>query len=618
MRTSPALLLAVALLGGCSSQLEYEGAFLVPFAGDITAAGQESPFNEAVAWIASRDGGQIRPLAAESGRFLTDDSAASFLRGSPLPTGQGRTITSLAAWVPGAERATVFVADQSSGLLLEVPHVVGVEEGAPVEAPVSVSEVTASGGGRVTELEVHDGFAATETFTLTWDGAAWRATGSVSGPLGGKVEPGEPYTPESQAFTLTATAGDAVGDTLTFSTDSGLVEHDLGAPVTAVATAPDQSLIAASTRHPEGGSAIVWWDPESASVAAEIALPEGSRPVGLTFAGDTLYVADASAEVDLEGVVLHGTIWKADLGATEAEAVVVEGPVAQLAPALDQDRLYYVLAGETDLRARTLSDGAVVDLDPVRPGSTSFPLHSVVRGMTAVPGTVTQVDDDDDGEPRTAQVLAISLYQGSVVFYDHDVRCLLQDGFGPRTQLVQRQTATNNVDYTWDFDGATTGPELGENGPNPHHVVVSGCAGIARDESWTLTFDDGPLAWRVEGSLSGEQQGLAYEGVRYVSDDGAISFLIYPGLTPSQDGWTMSFDTVDGVLGLTGDQDDDGIIDSIGAGEFPWSLPGPPLPVLLPAAGTRPETPAVIVPLEGNGLVVRGRPDNGGTDAVFE
>jgi len=619
-RLRPLLLapvLATCLLG-CSSDSEYDGAFIVPSAGDITAPEQPSPFNETVAWVASRDGGQIRALAAETGTFLADDPAASFLRGSPLPTGQGRTLTSVAAWVPSVEQATVFAADQTTGTLLEVPHVIGVEDGVPVEVQVSVSEVTASGGGSLTELEVHDGFASTEDWTLTWDGQVWRARGSRSGRLDEPIEVGVPYTPTIQAFTLTATAGDAPGDTLTFSTDSGLIEHDLGAPVSAVATAPDQSLLAVATSTAQGQGALHWWDPASAVVAGTVDLPEGRQPRALAFDGETLWIGDGTAETDLAGEVTGGAIWRVSQGQETAERFEVQGPVAFVEPAPDHGRLYYVLAGESELRALSLDDGSIVDLDRIRPGSTSFPLHSVIRGMADLPGTITQLDDDDDGVARTAQALALTLSQGTVVFYDHQTGCLLEDGFGPRTQSVAQNTSTTNIDHSWDFDGAFDGPTLAENVPNANHVVVNGCAGIARDEVWTLTFDDSAVGWRVEGSLSGEQEGLAYEGVRYVSDSGAVSFLILPGLSPSRDGWTFQFEVVDGVLGVTGDRDDDGIIDSTN-NEFPWALPGPPLPVLLPAAGTRTQdTPAVIVPLEGSGRVVRGRPDTAGTDAVWE
>lgn len=620
-RPLPCLLLVGLLLPACSSELEYEGAFVLPSAGAITRPGQPTPFSETIAYVASRNGGQIRALGAESGRFLTDDPAATFWRGSPLPTGQRRVLTSVAIWTPTPDQVTVFAADQAYERLIEVLHVTGVEAGVPVEPTVSVSEVGVTGGGSVTELVVHDGFATTEDWTLTWDGAVWRAEGSRSGRLDGEIEPGQPYTPASQAFTVTTTAGTEVGDTLTFSTDSGVVEHDLGGVPIAVSTAPDQDLLAVILQDPETDTGtVVWWDPDSAAILAEVDLPEGRRPTGLAWGGDTLWIVDGTATVDdMTGEVVGGTLWSVPAGGTTPASVPLSAPASSIAPVPSADRLYYSVIGGSDLRAVRLSDGQTLDLDPVRPGSTRFPLHGVIRGMTLVPGTFTQLDDTDDEEPRSAtDVIGISMLRGTVIFYDPATSCLLEDGLGPRTTAVGRTSATSAGDYSFDFDGIAGGPELARNEANNNHVVVNGCAGIARSESWRLTFDDVELAWRVEGELSGPQDSLAYEGVRYVSDNGAVSFLIEPGTAPSRGGWTIDFTVTDGVLGLTGDQDGDGIIDQLN-NEFSWSAPGRPMALQLPAAGTRDApVPAVVVPLEGNDRVVRGRPDTGQTDAVWQ
>lgn len=615
---SPTLLtlpLAAALvaLGGCSAESDYEGAFIVPFAGDITPPGAETPFGETIAYVASLDGGQIRPLAAESGRFLTDDPAATFLRGSPLATGGRRVLTDVSLWSPDATRLTVFAADQAFGHLLEVPHVTGVDEdGFPIEPTVSTT-----GGEALTALEAHDGFATAEVWTLTWDGEVWRARGSRSGALDGSITPGIPYTPATEAFTLTAPAGSEVGETITFETLTGMVEHELGALPVALDMKDDQSVLAVAIVDDAGDGAVVLWDPESGTESERFELP-GRSILTVRWDGDTLWVTDDQVETD-DGEVVSGTLWRLPPGADALEPIAIPGAASFLEPVADQDRLYFSLAGGTSLYALDTAEDTLVDLDPVRPDSMAFPMHSVVQGLASLPGTVTQVDDTDDGESRTARVLAVSRYQGDVVFYDLDLGCLLQDGLGPRTTPVGRgQPGSSDTDYEWDFDGQVGGPTLLDNLSNDRHVVVNACAGIARDERWFLTFDEAALAWEVRGELSGVQSEMAIEGERYVSDSGAISFLIESGYIPTRDGWTFEFTTTDGVLGGAGDQDGDNVIDG-NINEFQWVQPGQPLPMLLPPRGSRTEeTPAVIVPLEGSNAVVRARPDSGLTDATWQ
>jgi hypothetical protein len=85
--------------------------------------------------------------------------------------------------------------------------------------------------------------------------------------------------------------------------------------------------------------------------------------------------------------------------------------------------------------------------------------------------------------------------------------------------------------------------------------VVNACAGVAASEQWSVTFDAGLQGWRVEGILAGEQSNIAWEDQRYTSDLGEVSFLIRAGSTPSQDGWQILFDVIDGALAATGDND---------------------------------------------------------------
>lgn len=609
MKRAIPLLLLVAV--GCSTEREYDGAFALPSAATITEPGAETAFSESIAYVANRIGGQIRPLAAESGRFLTDDPTASFFRGSPLPTGQARVITSVAAYTPSPDQLTVYAADQRFGMLLQVPHVVGLDGGFPIEAAVEVSSVRSIGDGAIDELVVHDGFAATETWTFTFNGEGWDVDGSRSGRLEGQATPAEPFTPLGEPFTVTVGGSPDVGDTLSFDTNSGLIEHELSVVPVGLAMAPDQQTLAiAGIADDASAGALLWFDPASEAVGGAVDLPEDSRPIAPVWADEDLWFADAGLDA----------IWVVPAESTEPIRVDLPFRVGQIAPAPEVGRVY--LAVESHLWALDIETLALVDLDPFRAGLNGFPLYSPIRGLAAMPGIVQQSDDDDDGVRRTSRALAISTFSGPVVFYDQELGCLLQDGLGPRTRAATNNNGVARVDHNYNFDGASSGPALVGNESNGNFVSINNCAGIARAEGWRLTFLQAEQAWEVEGTLSGVQERLLYPDVRYVSDGGEFSLLLENGVTPAQEGWSLTFSVLTGVIEISGDQDGDGFVDP-NLSEVDFSLPGTPLPVELQLEdtsggwATTTGTSAVLVPLEGSNAVSRARPDLGLVDAVW-
>ena len=74
------------------------------------------------------------------------------------------------------------------------------------------------------------------------------------------------------------------------------------------------------------------------------------------------------------------------------------------------------------------------------------------------------------------------------------------------------------------------------------------CGGVARSEIWTLVYDGVEGNYVVEGTVSGEQIGRAYEDERYVSDHGEFSLVILSGAAPTTDGDTFTLQVDDGVL----------------------------------------------------------------------
>src|SRR5688572_5077764 len=179
------------------------------------------------------------------------------------------------------------------------------------------------------------------------------------------------------------------------------------------------------------------------------------------------------------------------------------------------------------------------------------------------------LEHNEDEVRVKGRSVAVSLSTGSVVFAHEETGCLVQDPFGPRS--ITNTAFGPTGDYLLNAPGASLGPPLLElDGASDRHIIAHPCGGIAKPEAWAARFDQNVQAWRVTGSISGDQENLAYEEQRYLSDLGEISFTMRSGATPSKDGWHLAFTIDDGLADANGDFDGDGIIDvSVGIGSDP-------------------------------------------------
>ena len=398
-----------------------------------------------------------------------------------------------------------------------------------------------------------------------------------------------------------------VGDTITFETDSGLVEHVLGEGITPthLAMAPDQSILAVTTVDDAGTGALHWWDPVAATLT-DITLAGGAKPSRMAWAGAQLYVADPGTS----------GVWTLAAGETTATLLPLPWPVLDVAPAPETGRLFVVPTSGRSVWMADLATGELIDVNPAAEGIDGMELFAPVNGIATLAHPVRYPSDDDDGVRRSGRVIAISQHSGPVVFMDQSTGCLLQDGSGPKTL----PTGTGS-DHTLNTD-SSLGPILQENSSNQRHIIVNPCAGIARAEEWRASFRASLQAWEIRGALSGVQETLAYEDQRYVSDRGEISFLILAGAEPSREGLAFSFAIDDGVVKSCGDMNGDGDVLSADA-EVSFAMPGDPIPVSFRVGPTEGGWRTVdirsyaIVPLEGADAVSRVDPSTGLVDALW-
>lgn len=607
MDRQPLTLAVLGLFTSCQIELPYEGAFEIPVAAGVLQPEGGSPFDEPVAYVANGRGGQIVPILLKQGTFLVDDATVSFLPANQLPTGSRRVLTSAAAYASkgcghvtdGAGEAdcsvVVYAGDASTGKLLEVPHVARFAGGVPVEGwfddegewgdvptwdrlgdgdriedDSDVAFLDANSGDtapKLTNLTLMKGWTTTETWTVTWDGvSAWSVEGSRSGRQEHTATAGVQFVGDVHRVEFLieglGSCGGGLCDTFTFETRTGVRELDVGGTPLALSLSPDRTQLAMIVHDRALDVPVVrLFDPETRTQIGDLPLPPDARPGRLTWGegGTRLFVSD------------HGrsAAWSVDVAAGVLTEIVLPWPTLDVANLTgpDRDRLFVLAADGTTVWTIDLATQQLLDANPWMTGVQGMTMQAPVAGIEALPREHLYPSFDDEGVRRSGRSVAIALTTGAVMFLEETTGCLTPDVFGPRT-LVTGSYGTQG-DYSSNFD-PTLGPFLEANAINDRHVMVAQCAGTAFEESWLLTFDRNLSGWRVEGSRTGEL-APAFEDERYVTANGAVSFVVRAGGFPSEQGYTIGFDILDGIATAVGDSDGDGLAE--------WLLANPTDPV---------------------------------------
>lgn len=563
-----ALALAAAL-AGCTKDLPYDGSFELPIAAAVLQPEVSGPFLEPIGFVANGHGGEITQLALKQGRFLTDDATASFLRTNPLATGGLRRLTSIAVTSGSRDEVTVWAGDATEGTLVRVPYLYDCAltpdrpeceadggSGAPVEQGAYWEVTEEPGTAELTDVVVKKGYTATELWTITYDGASWIVDGSRSGRQSETALTGLPYSSELHrlGFTITDAQGRAeVGDRFVVRTENGLSEHDVGGTPLDVTASADLGRLAIIAHDRVADRPFVrWFDPVTRTVTGEVALPADAWPHRLAWAEDgSLLIADRE----------HPAVWEVAVDDTAAIEHPTPWPTLDVAALDGADgirRLYVAPIDSSGLWLFDRDTDLPIDVNAAVEGDQGLVFTSSVLGIEALRRPYQTPEYTDDGIRITARSVAVALSSNRIVYAHEDTGCLVQDNLGPRTQAVSGGYTTTG-DYSSSFASTTVAvPVLELQGSSGRSVSVNACGGIANSEQWELVFDAIAQAWRVKGNLSGEQLGLAYENERYLSDDGAISFVIRSGATPTQEGWKISFAVDAGTAQATGDADGDG------------------------------------------------------------
>lgn len=629
-RTAPGLLALVLApaLAGCADDILLVGAFDGPDATAVLPVGAESPFNIPVGFVANTRNGRIVPLDLKHGTLLGDSVASPYLAPRSIATGDQRQLGQIALWSPDGAQIDVFAGDISAGTLLQATYSQGVDAstGAPIPPELVASEpvfedTDASGDSvQVQDLRMRHGWSTTEDWIFEFDGARWWAFGGQSGKQSQPFEPGERWASDNKEIVLTLAGAATEGDRLTFRTDAGVREHDVGGVPLAVTRIEDTDLVALGTwdRDADTG-ALVIWDAATAAEVGRLSLDGGGQPwrIVVSDARDALYIADAKVPRVLR-VPFDPT--RPDLLVAETietrgvpmDLALVSDPGDDATGAAAYDHLFVAGAMDARVDVYDLATATWLDVNPLDDLDGGLDLRSPVVGLSTAPLPIRLQEESGDEVRREARVVAVTTFDGSVRLLEGRTGCQAITTNGPS---VASETGYEEVAF--DDSGPPSNPVMLTDSATGRQVISDPCGGVVRTESWTVIFDGVEGNWIVEGSASGVQATRAWADERYVTDQGELSFVILASTAPATDGDTFSFTMEEGTLRL------DEVLDGNGTAA-PLELPARPLAFTLEAGPTGGGWNAdrrqvhLLVPATNSDVVLRVRPQAWQAEFKFE
>lgn len=577
---------ALLLLVGCEDTAQ---AVYLHFDGPVAAAvlpAYAGPWEVPAGFVANSRDGSIVPVDLKMGRLLTDDPTASFLRGAMLATGGNRMLSDVAV-VPGDGTVTVWAIDTRYEQLLRVPYVTAVVDGFPEEVTPTVTEaefldVDGSGDSpTLTDLKVRAGFTTTEDWNIEFDGERWWPKGTRSGTMHRPLEPGVPWFSDDGEIEFTVTGTATVGDRFHFRTDTGVEEWDLGGlPLGLLA---QDGRVYASV----DAGRIAVFDGVSGERIGAVELGAGAQPIRMAAAPDgRVFVTDGQAS---QIWVLRFDL-ELDPSAVAVETIPIAAPSIDVAWQGGVDRygesfenLFVAPTGLLRVDVIDLVSGAALDPNPYTQSLEGTFLGAPIAGLAASAGDTKLPFESAWGGVASVPTVVVSTADGFVYSLEASTGCAVLDNSGPIASPSDSTTSFILLDDQGDSSQAS----LWIDGYTGAQVSLSTCGGVVRAEAWTVIYDSANSSWEVEGSISGVQQARAYDGSRYLSDNGGLSFVISTGPLPPTQGDRFAFEVDDGLLVFRGsDEEEDGTV-------LPWESPGRPV-----------------------GYEVTGGPSGGGWDAV--
>ncbi|MEL6342050.1 MAG: hypothetical protein AAFV53_02885 [Myxococcota bacterium] len=550
-------LLAISLLTGCADTSVGNLFLDSPYGAAVLDGG---PFEDPIGFVANTRDGHIVPLNLKIGTYFSDNVASPFLQPRFVATGDERQLESLVAFSPNGDDVTVYAADQRFGVLVQAPYLTGVDPSPQLIAPTASEPVFLDNdsSGDNAEIEIialRAGATTTEDWQIQYDGEQWWLFGSRSGKQGRPAQTNRNFRTDEGELEFLITGSATEGDRFELSTDTGLVEHDLGGRVLGLQRLPDSPWLLAGVW--DADTEMGWislFDMSQNAELGRIDLPDGAQPWRFAARADQplrVFVSDARRSAAYQVDVVP---WALD--ASEVVEIPTSAPIGAIAWAEDLDagysNLFVAPVGANRIDVYDLLGETWRDVNPYDGRDGGLNLYAAVVGMDATPETIPLQEfvewgastDESRQAVITKQVVVFTTVEGTIQMLEADNGCLA------RTSTVNRTFTSDNTEVQYASPSTPESTTLATGLGRGIDVQSPPCGGLLRDEEWTVTYDGAAGSWTVEGSRSGMQNNRAIEDTRYVSDEGALSFTLVSGDIPPVDGDAFSFITGDGALNI--------------------------------------------------------------------
>ena len=527
----------------------------------------DGPFDEAIGFVANTRSGTIVPIDLKHATLMGDQLASPFLQPRWVATGDERLLGELVAWAPDASSITLFVADHVHKVLVEAPYVTGVDDatGEPIvvtpgysQEAVFLDEDQSGDNAELVDLDLSHGYTTTEDWRIEFDGSEWWVFGSRSGKQSRTASTGEEWNTDNRELSFTIEGSATAGDRFELSTDTGIVEHDLGGMVLDLERIPGTELLVAAvwSEVAQIGDLVVWNMRDGVEVGriGQDDATDPHQPWKLVLGSQT----DTHVQV-FAGSARRPAVQIFDLDLANPEssepATVIEssGPISALAwlkhdgnELIEEPSYEHLFVATTDSSRVDLFDLLTqtwVNVNPQDSEGGGIKLHSPIHGLSASRVPVDLQQQSAWGAQHDDRVVAVSTFDGSLMMLEGATGCLAVEEEGPSIPTSSSGEAVDFSDH-----GAESTPYLYQDPATGSSMTLPSCGGVARSEIWSATYDGLTGNYLVEGTISGIQENRAWEDQRYVSDNGQISFLILAGAAPTTDGDTFSMQVDDGIL----------------------------------------------------------------------
>ncbi len=635
------VIFALGLLMGCEPLNYRLGVFDGPM-GSAVLNPEGTVFDEPVGFVANSRNGIIVPLDLKHGTLLGDQYAAPFLRPRWIATGARRMLGHMEVWSPARDQVYVYATDIAHEVMIEAPYMIGFDGEPIVPTPRYTTpkflDLDESGDEpTLSDVTLRRGWTTTETWLVEYDGSEWVVYGSRSGRQVNNAITGDPYRSKEREVEFIIKGKATRGDRFVFSTETGVVEHDLGGIILDMKRVPGMDLLIAAVWDPlvEEGS-IVLWDLLLREEHGRFIMPPDAQPWRLAFgytAAD-LYIADAHRAV----------VYETFLDLIEPERsywseIETDGPIGSIAfvtdspdpllegvtpdddtglfdnPSVQRDYAHLFVAPVATNRVDVydLDFDTWLDVNPLDDSERGISLYSPIVGLAATPDRVMLQQETNWGTRMQEKVVAVTTYDGSLLLLEGDTGCAVNTIEGAHVPILQGVESISFSDM-----GKESNPYLYKDHATQRRIMSTKCGGVVQSEKWSAIYSEVDGTWEVEGSKSGIQEMRAVDDERWVSDNGGLSFSIMAGTMPATDGDGFLFYTDEGILRI------DQAARQQGLSSEPLELPGEPTVFQYqagPTGGGWDEfdyRTFVLLPVTNSDLVLRVRLQAWETEAIWD